>query len=144
MHVWLEQSRSRRKKKESGSTDGLLGKGARILLKKLSTLLAARKRATGRNPPLKKFADSLSMLVASSAIRIAIVRATHLCRRRSRIPTSKMSKRLNAMRGEYSRPRPLHHRTVGGMDVMTSRCFERRMRRCESVLREWRSLDDRR
>jgi hypothetical protein len=66
------------------STDGLLGKEAKILLKKLSAMLA------------KKWEKPYSEVCGyvNACMSIAIVRATHLCIRGSRIPTGKMSNRL--------------------------------------------------
>jgi hypothetical protein len=64
------------------STDGLIGKEAKTLLKKLSTLLAekwgSRTRKCG---------------YVNARISIAIVRATHICLRGSRVPSSQMSYR---------------------------------------------------
>jgi hypothetical protein len=65
------------------STDGLLGKEAKTLLKKLSALLA------------EKWEKPYSLVcgyVNAHQVSIAIVRATHLCLRGSRIPTSHMSR----------------------------------------------------
>jgi hypothetical protein len=64
------------------STDGLLGKEAKILLKKLSARLA------------EKWEKSYSEVCGyvNARMSIAMVRATHLCLRGSRIPTSKMCK----------------------------------------------------
>jgi hypothetical protein len=61
------------------SEDGLLGKEAKMLLKKLSAPLA------------KKWEKSYSKVCGhvNARMTIAIVRATHLCLRGSRIPTSK-------------------------------------------------------
>jgi len=65
------------------STDGLLGKEAKTLLKVLSTLLA------------EKWGKSYSEVCGyvNARMSIAIVRATHLCIRGSRVPTSRMSNR---------------------------------------------------
>ncbi len=65
------------------STDGLIGKEAKTFLKKLSTLLA------------EKWEKPYSVVCGyvNAQMSIAIVRATHLCLRGSRIPTSKMSDR---------------------------------------------------
>jgi hypothetical protein len=60
------------------STDGLIGKEAKTLLKKLSTLLS--------NKWKKPY-------YVNARMSIAIVRATNLCLRDSRIPTSQMSNR---------------------------------------------------
>jgi hypothetical protein len=66
------------------STDGLLGKEAKTLLKKLSAQLA------------EKWEKPYSQVCGyvNARMSIAVVRATHLCLRGSRIPTSKMSRRL--------------------------------------------------
>ena len=66
------------------STDGLLGKEAKTLLKKLSGLLAEKWE--------KPYSEVCGYVKARMSI--AVVRATHLCLRGSRIPTSKMSNRL--------------------------------------------------
>jgi hypothetical protein len=65
------------------STDGLIGKEAKTLLKKLSSLLA------------DKWEKPYSVVCGyvNAQMSIAIVRATHLCLRGSRIPTSQMSDR---------------------------------------------------
>ena len=65
------------------STDGLIGKEAASLLKKLSTLLS------------EKWEKPYSVVrgYVNARMSIAIVRATHLCLRGSRIPTSQMSNR---------------------------------------------------
>ena len=65
------------------STDNLLGKESRTLLKKLSALLA------------KKWEKPYSEICGyvKARMSIAMVRATHLCLRGSRIPTSQMSNR---------------------------------------------------
>ena len=65
------------------STDGMLGKEAQTLLKKLSARIA------------EKSGESYSHVCGAMKARmsIAIVRATHLCIRGSRIPTSQMSSR---------------------------------------------------
>jgi hypothetical protein len=65
------------------STDGLLGKEAACVLKELSTRLA------------KKWEKPYSVVrgYVNARMSIAIVRATHLCLRGSRIPTSQMSNR---------------------------------------------------
>ena len=65
------------------SADGLLGKEAKTLLKKLSTLLAAKWG--------KLYSEVCGYV--NARMSIAIVRATHLCLRGSRIPTSQMSTR---------------------------------------------------
>jgi hypothetical protein len=62
------------------STDGLLGKEAKCLLKKLSTALADKWE--------KPYAVVRGYV--NARISIAIVRATHICLRGSRIPTSTM------------------------------------------------------
>jgi hypothetical protein len=66
------------------STDGLLGKEAKTLLKKLSSMLA------------EKWGKPYSVVCGyvNARMSIAIVRATNRCLRGSRIPTSKMSNRL--------------------------------------------------
>jgi hypothetical protein len=63
------------------SSDGLIGKEAKTLLKKLSSLLA------------DKWEKPYSVVCGyvNAQMSIAIVRATHLCLRGSRIPTSHMS-----------------------------------------------------
>jgi hypothetical protein len=65
------------------STDGLIGKEAKALLKKLSSFLA------------EKWEKPYSVVCGyvNAQMSIAIVRATHLCLRGSRIPTSQMSDR---------------------------------------------------
>jgi hypothetical protein len=66
------------------SIDGLVGKEAKTLLKKLSSLLA------------EKWEKPYSVVrgdVNSQMSSIAFIRATHLCLRGSRIPTSQMSNR---------------------------------------------------
>ena len=65
------------------STDGLLGKEAKCLLKKLSILLSDKWE--------KPYAVVRGYV--NARMSIAIVRATHICLRGSRIPTSKMSNR---------------------------------------------------
>lgn len=65
------------------STDGLVGKEATTLLKKLSELLAEK---TGK--PYPEVCGYVN-----ARLSIAIVRATHLCLRGSRVPTSRMSNR---------------------------------------------------
>jgi hypothetical protein len=66
------------------STDGLPGKEAKILLRKLSVMLA------------EKWEKSHSEICGyvNARLSVAIVRATHLCIRGSRIPTGKMCNRL--------------------------------------------------
>jgi hypothetical protein len=66
------------------STDGLIGREGKTLLRKLSSLLA------------EKSGKSYSTVCGyvNSRMSIAIARATHLSLRGSRIPTSKMSVRL--------------------------------------------------
>jgi hypothetical protein len=66
------------------SADGLLGKEAKILLRKLSAMLAEK-----WEKPYSEVYGYVNALMS-----IAIVRATHLCIRGSRIPTGKMCKRL--------------------------------------------------
>jgi hypothetical protein len=66
------------------SMDGLFGKEAKTLLKKLSGLLAEKWE--------KPYSEVCGYVKARMSI--AIVRATHLCLRGSRIPTSKMSNPL--------------------------------------------------
>ncbi len=65
------------------STDGLLGKEAKTLLKKLSSVLS------------EKWGKSYSEVCGyvNARMSIAIVRATHLCLRGSRVPASRMSNR---------------------------------------------------
>jgi hypothetical protein len=65
------------------STDGLLGKESRTLLKKLSALLAEKWE--------KPYSELCGYVHAGMSI--AMVRATHLCLRGARIPTSQMSSR---------------------------------------------------
>ena len=66
------------------STDGLLGKEAKTLLKKLSAVLAAK-----WDKPYSQICGYVN-----ARMSIAILRATHMCLRGSRVPTSRMSKRL--------------------------------------------------
>jgi hypothetical protein len=65
------------------STDGLLRKEVKCLLKKLSTALA------------DKWEKPYAMVrgYVNARMNIAVVRATHICLRGSRIPTSTMSNR---------------------------------------------------
>ena len=63
------------------STDGILGKEAKILLKKQILLK-------------KLYINSKVCGFGNASMSIVIVRATHLCLRGSRIPTSKMCNRL--------------------------------------------------
>ena len=65
------------------STDGLIGSEGKALLQKLSALMAEK---TG-----KSYAEVCGFI--NARMSIAIVRATHLCLRGSRIPTSSMSHR---------------------------------------------------
>ena len=65
------------------STDGLIGREARTLLKKLAILTAEK---SGRH-----YSEVCGFI--NARMSIAIVRATHICLRGSRIPTSAMSKR---------------------------------------------------
>jgi hypothetical protein len=65
------------------STNGLLGKESRTLLKKLSALLAEKWE--------KPYSEICGYV--NARMSIAVVRATHLCLRDSRIPTSQMSNR---------------------------------------------------
>ena len=65
------------------STDGLLGKEAKTLLRKLSSLIAAK-----WDKPYSQVCGYVN-----ARMSIAIVRATHLCLRGSRIPTGRMSRR---------------------------------------------------
>jgi hypothetical protein len=68
------------------SADGLLGEEAKILLRKLSAVLAEK---------WEKPHSEVCGCVKNARMRsIAIVRATHLCIRGSRIPTGKMCNRL--------------------------------------------------
>jgi hypothetical protein len=67
------------------STDGLvLGKEAKILLRKLSAMLAEK-----WEKPCSEVCGYVN-----ARMSIAVVRATHLCIRGSRIPTGKMCNRL--------------------------------------------------
>ena len=66
------------------SADGLLGKEAKILLRKLSAMLAEKWE--------KPYSEVCGYV--NARMSIAIVRATHLCIRGSRIPTGKMCNRL--------------------------------------------------
>jgi hypothetical protein len=66
-------------------TDGLLGKEAKILLRKLSSMLAEK---------WEKPCSAEVCCYVNARMSIAIVRATHLCIRESRIPTGKMCNRL--------------------------------------------------
>ena len=66
------------------STDGLFGKEAKIVLKRLALMLTEKWG--------KPYSEVCGYV--NARMSIAIVRATHLCVRGSRIPTSKMSKRL--------------------------------------------------
>ena len=65
------------------STDGLIGKEAKATLQRLSARLA------------EKWGKAYSQVCGfvNARMSIAIVRATHLCLRGSRIPTSQMSNR---------------------------------------------------
>ena len=65
------------------STDGLIGKESRTLLNTLSAALALKWE--------KPYSEICGYV--NARMSIAIVRATHLCLRGSRIPTSKMSNR---------------------------------------------------
>jgi hypothetical protein len=65
------------------STDGLLGKEAKCLLKKLSTVLTDK-----WEKPYAVVRDYVN-----ARMSIAIVQATHICLRDSRIPTSTISNR---------------------------------------------------
>jgi hypothetical protein len=64
------------------STDGLLGREAKTLLQRLSALLAAK-----RDKPYSQVCGYVN-----ARMSLAILRATHLCLRGSRIPTSRMSR----------------------------------------------------
>jgi hypothetical protein len=66
------------------SPDGLFGKGANNLLKKLSALLAEKWE--------KPYSEVCGYVNAQMSI--AVVRSTHICLHGSLILTSKMSKRL--------------------------------------------------
>ena len=66
------------------STDGMLSKESKTLLKKLSSLLADK-----WEKPYHEVCGYVTALMS-----IAIVRATHQCIRGSRVPTAHMSKRL--------------------------------------------------
>jgi hypothetical protein len=68
------------------SADGLLGKEAKILLRKLSAMLA--EKAIG-GTLLRSSHGCLN-----ARVRVTIFRAIHLCIRRSRDPVGKMSNRL--------------------------------------------------
>jgi hypothetical protein len=65
------------------STDGLIGREATTLLKKLSALIAEKSG--------KPYSEVCGYV--NARVSIAIVRATHLCLRGSRVPTSQMSNR---------------------------------------------------
>jgi hypothetical protein len=65
------------------STDGLLGKEAKILLRKLSAMLAEKWE--------KPYSEVCGYV--NARMSIAIFRATHRCIRGSRIPTGKMCNR---------------------------------------------------
>lgn len=65
------------------STDGLVGREASSLLRKLSSLLAEKSG--------KSYSEVRGFV--NARMSIAIVRATHLCLRGSRVPTSQMSSR---------------------------------------------------
>jgi hypothetical protein len=65
------------------STDGLLGKEAKTLLKKLSSVLSVKWG--------KPYSEVCGYV--NARMSIAIVRATHLCLRGSRVPASRMSNR---------------------------------------------------
>jgi hypothetical protein len=65
------------------STDGLIGREAKVILKVLASRLAEK---TGK--PYSELCGYVN-----ARMSIAIVRATHLCLRGSRIPTSRMSDR---------------------------------------------------
>ena len=65
------------------STDGLIGKEAKLPLKKLSALLAVKWG--------KPYSEVCGYV--NARMSIAIVRASHLCLRGSRVPTSRMSNR---------------------------------------------------
>jgi hypothetical protein len=71
------------------STDGLLGKEAKILLRKLSSMLAEK-----WEKPYSEVCGYVNARMSIARMSIAIVRATHLCIRGSRIPTGKMCNRL--------------------------------------------------
>jgi hypothetical protein len=64
----------------------------------------------------------LSIFDVNARMSIAIVRATHLCLRGSRIPTSKMCNRPTPAVGGQSRPRPLP--TLGGPPLTLSCLFQ--------------------
>ena len=65
------------------ATDGLIGKEAKTLMKNLASRLAEK---TG-----KDYSEVCGFV--NARMSIAIVRATHLCLRGSRVPTSQMSNR---------------------------------------------------
>ena len=65
------------------SADGLIAREAKSLLRKISSLLAVKSG--------KSYSEVCGFV--NARMSIAIVRATHLCLRGSRIPTSKMSSR---------------------------------------------------
>ena len=64
-------------------TDGMIGKESKLLLKKLSALLSEKWE--------KPYLEVCGFI--NARMSIAIVRATHLCLRGSRIPTGQMSTR---------------------------------------------------
>ena len=66
------------------SADGLIGKEAKTLLKRISALLAKK----WDNKPY-----SVVCGYVNSRMSIAIVRASHLCLRGSRVPASLISQR---------------------------------------------------
>jgi hypothetical protein len=67
------------------SADGLIGKEAKTLLKRLSALLAEKWE--------KWYAEVCGYRYVNARMSIAIVQATHLCLKGSRIPISHMSNR---------------------------------------------------
>ena len=72
------------------STDGMIGKEGKALLKNLASRLAEK---TG-----KDYSEVCGYV--NARMSIAIVRATHLCLRGSRVPTSQMSNRRPQWEGD--------------------------------------------
>ncbi len=67
------------------STDGLLGREAKNLLKQIALCLKAK---------WEQPYSAVRGFVKNARINLAILRATNLCIRGSRVPASKMSKRV--------------------------------------------------
>jgi hypothetical protein len=65
------------------SADGMIGKEAKVMMKRLSALLAEKWQ--------KPYSEVCGYV--NARMSIAIVRATHLCLRGSRIPASRISTR---------------------------------------------------